>query len=226
MWSTTSLRRSNRALLDHHCVRAQSSERSSRPTVQGIAGKFEGSRFRLMFCQTGWGDGVSPDLIESIVPFRPAGVVLAGVESDKQTSRPPDGFRHSRGRGRRALRTPSICWCRLHPSKPAGLWASISARAGSDRCLLRAHPRPRGRAPARLPRRARAAWSRTGCDPADRGQPVVRGRRDLDPRDPAAPAPSAAPSSTARDVLAFGALMEAQSMNITVPGRTRHCRLR
>lgn len=56
-------------------------------TVQGIADKFEGSRFRLMFCQTGWGDGVSPDLIESIVPFRPAGVVLAGVESDKQTSR-------------------------------------------------------------------------------------------------------------------------------------------
>lgn len=54
-------------------------------TVQGIVDALEGSRYRLMFVQTGWDGEVTPDVVESIVPFRPAGVVLTGVGCDLET---------------------------------------------------------------------------------------------------------------------------------------------
>ncbi|MDB5541329.1 MAG: LacI family transcriptional regulator [Devosia sp.] len=53
--------------------------------VQGIVDALEGSRLRLMFVQTGWDGEVTPDIVESIVPFRPAGIVLTGVGSDRPT---------------------------------------------------------------------------------------------------------------------------------------------
>ena len=55
--------------------------------VQGIADAVEGSRFRLMFCQTGWDDTLGPEVVESIVPFRPAAIVLAGIDSGRDTSK-------------------------------------------------------------------------------------------------------------------------------------------
>jgi LacI family gluconate utilization system Gnt-I transcriptional repressor len=55
--------------------------------VQGIVDVLEGSRFRLMFAQTGWDGAVTPDVVESIVPFRPAGIVLTGVGCDRATRR-------------------------------------------------------------------------------------------------------------------------------------------
>lgn len=56
-------------------------------TLQGLVDTFHGSRYHLMFIQTGWDDDLSPEIVESIVPFRPAGIVLVGVECSRDTSR-------------------------------------------------------------------------------------------------------------------------------------------
>lgn len=53
--------------------------------VQGIIDAFEGSRFRLMFAQTGWSEEVSDDLVQTVLPFRPAGLVFSGVGCDEAT---------------------------------------------------------------------------------------------------------------------------------------------
>lgn len=55
--------------------------------AQGIIDAFEGTRYRLMFAQTGWRGELTADLIDSVLPFRPAGMVLAGVEGDRVTRR-------------------------------------------------------------------------------------------------------------------------------------------
>ena len=48
-------------------------------TMQGIIDAFEGSRFRLMFSQTGYSELLESDLIDAVLPFRPAGVIFTGV---------------------------------------------------------------------------------------------------------------------------------------------------
>lgn len=48
-------------------------------TTQGIIDAFEGSRFHLMFTQTGYSEFLEVDLVNSVLPFRPAGVVVTGV---------------------------------------------------------------------------------------------------------------------------------------------------
>lgn len=48
-------------------------------TMQGIIDAFEGSRFRLMFSQTGYSELLEADLVEAVLPFRPAGVIFTGV---------------------------------------------------------------------------------------------------------------------------------------------------
>ena len=53
--------------------------------VQGIIDAFEGSRIRLMFAQTGWSEEVSDDLVQTVLPFRPAGLVFSGVGCDEAT---------------------------------------------------------------------------------------------------------------------------------------------
>jgi LacI family gluconate utilization system Gnt-I transcriptional repressor len=53
--------------------------------VQGIIDAFEGSRYRLMFAQTGWSEEVSDDLVQTVLPFRPAGLVFSGVGCDEAT---------------------------------------------------------------------------------------------------------------------------------------------
>jgi LacI family gluconate utilization system Gnt-I transcriptional repressor len=53
--------------------------------AQGIIDAFHGSRYRLMFAQTGWSGELTADLIESVIPFRPAGMILAGVEGEEGT---------------------------------------------------------------------------------------------------------------------------------------------
>lgn len=55
--------------------------------AQGIIDAFQGTRYRLMFAQTGWRGELTADLIDSVLPFRPAGMVLAGVEGDLLTRR-------------------------------------------------------------------------------------------------------------------------------------------
>jgi LacI family transcriptional regulator, gluconate utilization system Gnt-I transcriptional repressor len=48
-------------------------------TMQGIIDAFEGSRFRLMFSQTGYSEMLEADLVDAILPFRPAGVIFTDV---------------------------------------------------------------------------------------------------------------------------------------------------
>jgi LacI family gluconate utilization system Gnt-I transcriptional repressor len=50
--------------------------------IEGALDAFEGSRFRLMFQQTGYSETLSPEALASVVPFRPAGVMFTGVVRD------------------------------------------------------------------------------------------------------------------------------------------------
>jgi LacI family transcriptional regulator, gluconate utilization system Gnt-I transcriptional repressor len=51
--------------------------------TQGALDAFEGSRFHLMFAQTGYSDMANIEAIESALPFRPAGVMFTGVVRDE-----------------------------------------------------------------------------------------------------------------------------------------------
>jgi LacI family gluconate utilization system Gnt-I transcriptional repressor len=53
--------------------------------VQGIVDAFQNSPYHLMFTQTGWSGEPTAEIIRSILPFRPAGMVLAGVGDDDAT---------------------------------------------------------------------------------------------------------------------------------------------
>lgn len=54
-------------------------------SVQGIVDAFEGSGYHLMFSQTGYSETLENDVVESVLPFRPAGVVFTGVVRSDQT---------------------------------------------------------------------------------------------------------------------------------------------
>jgi LacI family gluconate utilization system Gnt-I transcriptional repressor len=47
--------------------------------MQGALDAFDGSRYHLMFAQTGHSEQLSPDVIETMLPFRPAAVMFTGV---------------------------------------------------------------------------------------------------------------------------------------------------
>jgi LacI family gluconate utilization system Gnt-I transcriptional repressor len=47
--------------------------------VQGALDAFEGSRFHLMFAQTGYAEALGHDIAEILRPFRPAAVMFTGV---------------------------------------------------------------------------------------------------------------------------------------------------
>lgn len=54
-------------------------------SVQGIVDAVEGSPYHLMFAQTGYSEMLEIDVVESVLPFRPAGVVFTGVVRADQT---------------------------------------------------------------------------------------------------------------------------------------------
>lgn len=57
-------------------------------SMQGLVDAFEGSRFHLMFAQTGYSELLEINVINSVLPFRPAGVVFTGVvrsENSRET---------------------------------------------------------------------------------------------------------------------------------------------
>ncbi|WP_299637595.1 LacI family DNA-binding transcriptional regulator [Devosia sp.] len=54
-------------------------------SVQGIVDAVEGSSYHLMFAQTGYSEMLEIDVVESVLPFRPAGVVFTGVVRADQT---------------------------------------------------------------------------------------------------------------------------------------------
>ena len=45
--------------------------------MQGLVDAFEGSRYHLMFAQTGYSEMLDTNVVSSVLPFRPAGVVCA-----------------------------------------------------------------------------------------------------------------------------------------------------
>ena len=47
--------------------------------IQGTIDAFEGSRFHLMFAQTGYSEALEIGVVNSVLPFRPAGVMFTGV---------------------------------------------------------------------------------------------------------------------------------------------------
>lgn len=53
--------------------------------MQGALDAFEGSRFRLMFTQIGYTDGLKPEIVETIRPFSPAAVMFAGIPMRAET---------------------------------------------------------------------------------------------------------------------------------------------
>jgi len=59
-------------------------------SMQGLVDAFEGSRYHLMFAQTGYSEMLDTDVVSSVLPFRPAGVVFTNVvrsEASRQTLR-------------------------------------------------------------------------------------------------------------------------------------------
>ena len=55
--------------------------------LRGIIDAFHGSSFSLMFAQTEWLDEVSTQTIESVLSFRPAGMIFSGVGVGKEIRR-------------------------------------------------------------------------------------------------------------------------------------------
>lgn len=53
--------------------------------MQGALDAFDGSRFHLMFAQTGYSEQLSPDVVETMLPFRPAAVMFTGVVRREDT---------------------------------------------------------------------------------------------------------------------------------------------
>lgn len=53
--------------------------------TQGTIDAFEGSRFQLMFAQTGYSEQLRAEVVESSMPFRPAGVMFTGLVRDQAT---------------------------------------------------------------------------------------------------------------------------------------------
>lgn len=51
--------------------------------VQGMIDVFEGSRFRLTFSQAGYAEDLSAAQIHAMLPFRPAAIVFAGIVRDE-----------------------------------------------------------------------------------------------------------------------------------------------
>jgi LacI family gluconate utilization system Gnt-I transcriptional repressor len=54
-------------------------------SMQGLVDAFEGKRYHLMFAQTGHSEELEANLVGSVLPFRPAGVVFTGVVRSETT---------------------------------------------------------------------------------------------------------------------------------------------
>lgn len=60
--------------------------------VQGVVDAFEGSRFHLMFGQTGYSDALGADIVDALLPFRPAALIFTGVVLSEPARQALRGF--------------------------------------------------------------------------------------------------------------------------------------
>jgi LacI family gluconate utilization system Gnt-I transcriptional repressor len=187
-------------------------------TLQGLVDAFEGSRFRLMFIQTGWDDDLSPEIVESIGPFRPAGIVLVGVECGRETSRRLMDFEVPVVEiGERSHAVDVLVQT---SSFEAG--RMMGEHFGENRFKTVAFcGHTLGHGAERL-RGFRAGLERHGLEPAvilpiegnQSFEDGVSSIHEILRREPKCDA-----VFYGSDVLAFGAMMEAQNVGIDVPGR-------
>jgi LacI family gluconate utilization system Gnt-I transcriptional repressor len=53
--------------------------------MQGCADALEGSRYHLLMAQTGYSDRMQQDVVEQVLPFRPAAVIFTGIVQSEHT---------------------------------------------------------------------------------------------------------------------------------------------
>jgi LacI family transcriptional regulator, gluconate utilization system Gnt-I transcriptional repressor len=53
--------------------------------MQGVIDAFEGSRFHLMFAQTGYAEDLSAETVRSMLPFKPAAILFTGIVRNEET---------------------------------------------------------------------------------------------------------------------------------------------
>ena len=53
--------------------------------IQGCADAMEGSRYHLLMAQTGYSDKLQQDMVEQVLPFRPAAVMFTGIVQSEHT---------------------------------------------------------------------------------------------------------------------------------------------
>ena len=55
--------------------------------MQGVIDAFEGSRFHLMFAQTGYAEDLSAEVVRTMLPFKPAAILFTGIVREPETQR-------------------------------------------------------------------------------------------------------------------------------------------
>jgi LacI family gluconate utilization system Gnt-I transcriptional repressor len=184
--------------------------------IQGCVDAFEGSRYHLLLAQTGYADVAQPDMLEEVLPFRPAAMIFAGpVESESVRAQ------------LRAMDMPVMELWDYMPD-PVDMLVGFSGAEGGR--LLGQHFRERGyRKVAYVGRTTgRSRGSLDGFTEA-LGRNVdfvlaLEGRLTIGDGMTAletiiAQLPDVDAIQFAGDVLAVGALLQARKMGIDVPGR-------
>ena len=54
-------------------------------SMQGAIDAFEGSRFQLLFAQSGYAENLSAARVKSMLPFKPAGIIFTGIVREEET---------------------------------------------------------------------------------------------------------------------------------------------
>lgn len=54
-------------------------------SMQGVFDAFEGSRYHLMYAQTGYSELLGMETVASMLPFRPAGIIFTGIVRSETT---------------------------------------------------------------------------------------------------------------------------------------------
>lgn len=188
-------------------------------SMQGILDAVEGSSYHVMFSQTGYSEHLEADVLESVLPFRPAGVVFTGViRSD---------------RSRLALQKLGIPVMEMWGSRPDPIDMLIGfsnhdggyqmgrhfGRRGFRRIAYSGHTIERG---AERIEGFRQGLAEFGADlvlihPMEGTRQIVDGMQAFDAIAEQLPDCDAIFFGT--DILATGAILRAQERSIDVPGR-------
>jgi len=183
--------------------------------IQGCADAFEGSRYHLLLAQTGYDDVAQKDILDEVMPFRPAAMIFTGpVESEPL---------------REQLRTLDLPVMELWEFTPDPIDMLVGFSSFDGGRMLGRHFRERGyRRVAYAGRTSTSSNSLDGfIDGLGRKPDFVlplEGRLTISDGMAALETvleqvPDADAIQFAGDVLAVGALLQARKLGIDVPGR-------